>query len=144
MADLPDDQRRWVQVARALSADIDEGKIGPGERLPARHVLAARFGTSITTVTRALDELARDGVLRYGSSQGSVLAAGYQARPGSQDAASKAPGFLTVAECARQARLSKMTIYRLVSEGIVESTRVGRTYRIYADSWLAFLNAGRQ
>lgn len=38
--------------------------------------------------------------------------------------------FLTVAEVATVLRLSKMTVYRLVKDGTLESRRVGRSYRI--------------
>ena len=38
--------------------------------------------------------------------------------------------FLTVAEVATMMRVSKMTVYRLVRSGELESIRVGRSYRI--------------
>jgi excisionase family DNA binding protein len=39
---------------------------------------------------------------------------------------------LTVREVAEQFRVSKMTVYRLVHDGQIESVRVGRSYRIPA------------
>lgn len=38
--------------------------------------------------------------------------------------------FLTVAEIATVTRLSKMTIYRLIHSGELESIRVGRSFRV--------------
>jgi len=52
------------------------------------------------------------------------------------------PEFLNVAEAAGILRVSKGTIYRLVNSGEVESTRVGRSFRIYADSLRQLIKAG--
>jgi excisionase family DNA binding protein len=38
--------------------------------------------------------------------------------------------FLTVAEVARQLRVSNMTVYRLVKSGQLPAVRVGRGYRL--------------
>jgi excisionase family DNA binding protein len=38
--------------------------------------------------------------------------------------------FLTVAEVARQLRVSNMTVYRLIKSGNLGAVRVGRGYRI--------------
>jgi excisionase family DNA binding protein len=38
--------------------------------------------------------------------------------------------FLTVAEVARQLRVSNMTVYRLIKAGSMGAVRVGRGYRI--------------
>ena len=40
------------------------------------------------------------------------------------------PRFLTVAEVASAARVSKMTVYRLVHSGELEAVRVGRSFRV--------------
>lgn len=40
--------------------------------------------------------------------------------------------FLSVSEVAKLFRVSKMTIYRMCKTGEIESTRVGRSFRIYA------------
>jgi len=44
------------------------------------------------------------------------------------------PEFVTVAEVAQIMRVSKMTVYRLVNSGELVSTRIGRGFRIHADS----------
>jgi excisionase family DNA binding protein len=51
---------------------------------------------------------------------------------------------MTVAECAGQARPPPMTIYRMMNAGTVESTRIGRARRIYADSWTAYINSSKR
>jgi excisionase family DNA binding protein len=38
--------------------------------------------------------------------------------------------FVTVAEVARQLRVSNMTVYRLIQAGHLPAVRVGRSYRI--------------
>lgn len=38
--------------------------------------------------------------------------------------------FVTVAEVARQLRVSNMTVYRLIQAGQLPAVRVGRSYRI--------------
>jgi excisionase family DNA binding protein len=44
------------------------------------------------------------------------------------------PELMTVAEVAVILRVSKMTVYRMVREGEIEVRRVGRSYRLLADS----------
>ena len=41
---------------------------------------------------------------------------------------------LTVAEVAAALRVSNMTVYRLIRNGALPSTRVGRGYRIWEDA----------
>jgi len=48
----------------------------------------------------------------------------------SQNVPSLASRFLTVAEVAKQLRVSNMTVYRLVKSGQMAAVRVGRGYRI--------------
>jgi excisionase family DNA binding protein len=43
---------------------------------------------------------------------------------------SQADGFLTVREVADALRVSTMTVYRLIKDGQLPSTRVGKGYRI--------------
>lgn len=47
--------------------------------------------------------------------------------------------FMTVAEVAGVMRVSKMTVYRLLHSGEVESIRVGRSFRIPEQSVVAYL-----
>lgn len=47
--------------------------------------------------------------------------------------------FLTVAEVARQLRVSNMTVYRLVKAGHLPAVRVGRGYRLREADVLHYL-----
>ena len=155
----PDDPRAWVRIARAVIAGIHAGKLQPGDRLPGITTMAAQFGVSTKTVSRAGRELTTAGFLTRNPGGPLRVPLGAPARPGPGDAAPQAPDktapgktvptaaavrpLMTVAECAGQARLAPTTIYRMMDTGAVESTRIGRARRIYADSWTAYLTSGR-
>ena len=53
--------------------------------------------------------------------------------------ASMLGGFLTVAEVAKQLRVSNMTVYRLVKAGDLAAVRVGRGYRIRGEDVRKYL-----
>lgn len=53
----------YYQLKTLLLEEILEGRYPPGERLPTEHELCGRFGISRTPVTRALSELAEEGVI---------------------------------------------------------------------------------
>ena len=53
----------YRQVRAAVLDRIDSGALRPGDRLPAEQALAQELGTHRLTVRRALEELAREGVL---------------------------------------------------------------------------------
>jgi excisionase family DNA binding protein len=46
---------------------------------------------------------------------------------------------LTVTDVAIYLRISKMTVYRLIAAGELDSLRVGRTFRIRADDFDTYL-----
>ena len=47
--------------------------------------------------------------------------------------------FLTVAEVAKQLRVSNMTVYRLIKAGEMRAVRVGRGYRLKEDDVRQYL-----
>jgi excisionase family DNA binding protein len=49
------------------------------------------------------------------------------------------PSFHTVTEAAALMRVSKMTVYRLVHGGELQSTQIGRQFRIPAAALTAYL-----
>lgn len=51
----------------------------------------------------------------------------------------RSTGFLTVAEVARQLRVSNMTVYRLVKGGELPAVKVGRGYRVRETDLLKYL-----
>jgi DNA-binding transcriptional MocR family regulator len=158
---LPDDQRRWVRVARAVLADIESGKLKPGDQIPHGQAMAAAFGVSLGVVQRAVWELVDHDVIWCVRGTGCFVSyvsrckGGNPADAGPRAAESReavppgpgragdavtipasteapvqpaprgslpadAPRFLTVDECAAQARVTKATIYRLLDEGVIE------------------------
>ena len=49
------------------------------------------------------------------------------------------PEYVTVTEAAARVRLSKMTIYRLIKDGVLPAARIGKCFRIRTaavDAWL--------
>jgi excisionase family DNA binding protein len=48
--------------------------------------------------------------------------------------------FYTVAEVARQLRVSNMTVYRLIKSGQLSAVRVGRGYRIRSEDIRKYLD----
>ena len=49
------------------------------------------------------------------------------------------PEFLVVSEVAAILRVSKMTVYRLLHNGDLESTRVGRSFRVKSPSLRSYI-----
>ena len=77
---LDDLQLRYQRVQQALADEIQRGGRTPGARLPPERALAEHFGVSRVTLRRALDELARSGiVMRTGN--GWQVASGAMSEP---------------------------------------------------------------
>lgn len=57
----------------------------------------------------------------------------------SADAPRALGSFLTVAEVARQLRVSNMTVYRLIKAGDMPAVRIGRGYRLREDDVRRYL-----
>lgn len=54
------------------------------------------------------------------------------------------PQMLKVSEVADSLRVSRMTIYRLVSDGVLRSAKVGGQVRIFTDSFEEYLSSAVQ
>lgn len=61
------------QVYLDLKAAIDGGELGPGDRVPPERELAQRYGCSLITIRRALDELSREGRLQRHQGRGTFV-----------------------------------------------------------------------
>ena len=59
--------------------------------------------------------------------------------PADPAAASPMGEFLTVAEVAKQLRVSNMTVYRLIKAGEMRAVRIGRGYRLKEDDVRSYL-----
>jgi GntR family transcriptional regulator len=64
----------YQQLADVVRGLIDEGQLGPGDRLPSEIELADMFGMSRMTARRALDSLVTDGFLFRQSGKGTFVA----------------------------------------------------------------------
>jgi GntR family phosphonate transport system transcriptional regulator len=74
LPDRPDGLAMWRRIADALRAEITRGELIPGGRLPTGAALAASFRVNRHTARRALDELARSGLVRIERGRGSFVA----------------------------------------------------------------------
>ena len=63
----------YFQLKTLLLEDILSGRYGPDTRLPTEHELCALYGISRTPVTRALSELADEGVILRRRKRGSFV-----------------------------------------------------------------------
>lgn len=63
----------WQRVARAISADIESGRIPPGAALPSIVRLAEQYGVADHTVRRALRELREQGLIETLPHKGSYV-----------------------------------------------------------------------
>src|ERR1035437_7180400 len=61
------------QVYLDLHAALAANEWSPGEQLPTERELAARYGCSLITVRRALDDLAREGRLERTRGRGTFV-----------------------------------------------------------------------
>jgi GntR family transcriptional regulator/MocR family aminotransferase len=90
-ADIP----LYRRIARVIAADIERGRLRPGERLPASRVLAAELGVNRNTVVAAYDELRAHGLVGARTTSGTcVLARRRPEREGADEPAlPREPGF---------------------------------------------------
>ena len=63
------------QVYLDLKAAIDDAEYRPGDRVPPERELARRYGCSLITIRRALDELAREGRVKRHQGRGTFVLA---------------------------------------------------------------------
>src|ERR1700759_330335 len=54
---------RYLAIAEALSVDVRNGQLAPGDRLPTHRDLAYRLGVTVGTVSRAYAEAERRGLI---------------------------------------------------------------------------------
>jgi GntR family transcriptional regulator/MocR family aminotransferase len=64
----------FLQIARALAADIERGRLRPGGRLPGSRRLAATVGVHRNTVLAAFDELIAEGWIESAPGRGTFVA----------------------------------------------------------------------
>ena len=64
----------WRQIAQGVSAGIGPAGLRPGDRLPTEAQLAAQYGVNRHTVRRAVESLARTGLVRVEQGRGAFVA----------------------------------------------------------------------
>ncbi len=64
----------WRQIAQGVSAGIGPAGLRPGDRLPTEAQLAAEYGVNRHTVRRAVESLARAGLVRVEQGRGAFVA----------------------------------------------------------------------
>ena len=64
---------KYLGIVEALAADIASGRIGPGARLPPQRTIAEALGIDLTTVTRALNEARRRGLIEAQAGRGTFV-----------------------------------------------------------------------
>lgn len=74
----------YFQLKTLLLEEILNGTYPPGSRLPTEHELCARLGVSRTPVSRALSELADEGVIVRKRRSGSFVNPHWGPRPGAE------------------------------------------------------------
>lgn len=80
MAELP----LYERVRQAIAASIADGTYAPGDRLPSEARLAEELGVNRLTVRRAIEELARAGVVESRQGSGTYVSAPIMRLPLSQ------------------------------------------------------------
>jgi DNA-binding GntR family transcriptional regulator len=64
----------WLKIKDDIQDNILAGNRKPGDRIPTVAELAAKHGTSTTTVRQAIDELSSEGVLEVRQGRGTIVA----------------------------------------------------------------------
>lgn len=65
---------KYIGIVEALETDIKSRVIKPGDKLPAQRHIANELGIDLTTVTRAINEAARRGLVETQPGSGSFIA----------------------------------------------------------------------
>jgi DNA-binding transcriptional MocR family regulator len=64
---------RYLAIADAIAADIENGRLSPSDRLPPQRTLAAALGMDFTTVARGYVEAKRRGLIESHVGQGTFV-----------------------------------------------------------------------
>ncbi|MCS6829182.1 MAG: substrate-binding domain-containing protein [Armatimonadota bacterium] len=73
---------KWKEIAESVLADVREGRLRPGDRLPSDSVLAQQWRVSRMTAHRAMQELQRLGVIARKRRSGTEVVAPERKRTG--------------------------------------------------------------
>ena len=59
------------------------------------------------------------------------------------DSAVRESPYLTVEELARDLKVSRMTVYRMIHTGAIPSIKIGRSYRVHQTDFAAYKTQSR-
>jgi len=71
--DPESDQPIYLQIARAIEAQIEDGSLRPGDRLPPARPLSSSLGINMHTVLRAYSELQARSLVEMRRGRGGVV-----------------------------------------------------------------------
>lgn len=116
---------RYLAIADRLAADIDAGRLTPGDRLPTHRDLAHRLGVTVGTVTRAYTEATRRGLIGGEVGRGTYV----------REASVRIPAvFLSTNPTDRDDELSDIADLRLnLPPRVAEQDLLARSLRQLAD-----------
>ena len=127
----------FLQIARTLAAEIERGRLRPGDRLPGTRRLAATLDVHRNTVIAAIEELVAEGWIETAPGRGTFVADSLPAprapRPGRSPQAARLPFALpAIGSDYRQPPLPRGTLN--MSNGapdvrLVPARILGRAYR---------------
>jgi DNA-binding transcriptional MocR family regulator len=87
----------YLAIADALAADLEAGRVRPGDRLPTHRSLARTLGVNVVTVTRAYAEAARRGLVEGQVGRGTFVRA-LERRPSATARAPAASGAIDLSQ----------------------------------------------
>jgi DNA-binding FadR family transcriptional regulator len=136
-----------AQIAAALTREITEGRLKPGDRLPTEHYLAANFNVSRNVVREAIAHLRSQGMVVSRQGYGTVVAPVGAEAPMPIDLGAGRPNFQHVYElrlgiemqsAALAARRGAQPAFDAISETLDRMQEVARWETDGVDLDLAF------
>lgn len=125
MAEVP----LYERVRQAIASSIDDGTYNPGERLPSEARLADELGVNRLTVRRAIEELARAGVVESRQGSGTYVSAPIVRLPVSQKLSTDSLVSSMTAQIAAQGYTYEDVF---LSARVVKDTSVNKAMRLPA------------
>lgn len=113
LIDPQDPQPIYEQIAVQVARQIRDGRITPGQRLPAATELAASLGLNRNTVLQAYRLLRDRGLVELRRGRGAVALS--PPRPGPDEEVRR--GVQALIDAARRHRLSLADVTELLSQG---------------------------
>ena len=126
--------RKVDHVLQELRQAIEQGRLTPGERLPAERELAAQFGVGRSSVREALSVLHMSGVIAVRHGQGTYVLAATPAQPSiatPEDQLDFLP--LTEARYAFELGISRLAAQRRDSAGLRDLLNAASSLQTAAD-----------